>query len=96
MLIRGPIELAVCIYMHIVCNSVCVLCPQHRQLEIVLSGFSSRGDFVGLFAGEVLAARQDACTEFDLTHVNKLFDLIHRMVQYLHTATVRERDVITI
>lgn len=58
-------------------------------MDILLSGFSSRSDFASIFEKEVVKITyDDVFDDIDLTYINKLFDLNHRMVRYLHTATV--------
>lgn len=62
---------------------------QRLQMDILLSGFSARSDFAGIFEKEVMKLTEEVFDDIDLTYINKLFELNHRMVQYLHTATVR-------
>ena len=66
-----------------------MLLLQRRQLEILLGGFSARKDFVGIFMEEVNSKNRLSYDGVDLTYINKLFELNHRMIQYLYTATVR-------
>jgi hypothetical protein len=64
--------------------------PQRLQIDILLGGFSTRSDFAGIFEKEVVKVTSDEFDDIDFTYINMLFELNHRMVRYLHTATVRE------
>ena len=50
-------------------------------------------NFVGIFMDVKKKADSREYDGLDLTYINKLFELNHRMVQYLYTATVREMEV---
>lgn len=47
---------------------------------------------MALFASEVEGVGQGVYGERDLSHINKLFELCHRMAQYLQTATVSQQS----
>lgn len=58
-------------------------------MDILLGGFQEQEDFVCLFSEEADNLMQRHYDKVNLMHFNKVFDLVHRMAQYLHKATVK-------
>ena len=67
---------------------------QRRQLEILLSGFSERSEFIGLLVNdELLHAELDEEVMMKWAgsrHIKTVFALCDRIVHYIRTATVSE------
>ena len=55
---------------------------------MLLRGFSDRGEFVGVFIDEVVKFIDLIYDNIDLSFVDKILYLNHRMIQYIYKATV--------
>jgi len=67
----------------------CFLLFQRRHLNVLLDGLKSHDEFVCLFAKEFKAILDGCYSSIDMTSVNKVIELVHRMAHYIHKAAVR-------
>ena len=63
---------------------------QRRQLEILLSGFSERSEFIGLLIDDGLLEQSVSVKWVGPPCVKKVFALCKRIVDYIKTASVSD------
>ena len=57
-------------------------------MDVLLGGLKSQDDFVNVFAKAAYSLLDFHYTGVDMAHTNKVFELVHRMAQYIHKAAV--------
>ena len=69
---------------------------QRRQLDILLSGFSERSEFVGLLVDNGLLEQGTTMKWAGSPHIQRVFALCEKIVYYIKIATVSELHVYSI